>query len=587
MRTFRWMEDDRGAITVIATFFSALIVGLIWYTLGLGEAMIYREQVREAADAVAFDAATMHALGMNMVAMINVTMAAVLAVLLAFTVFLFIMIGLTLLNIVCDAVPLLDFACLGETPALVAFDREVWDACVDVRKVVFGPTLNIPGIIPVLNWTEGFVGILMPWVARGEVQSVALEYPNAVATTGIFSPSMVFTRVPILSNYVDEGINNNLYRKLPFSLPKLATKVPTGSNLALKTASAALDGSQLRITDLQRFGLPIQLDKFAILCDHAGNELVQMLAFLVGELFGGEGEAFVNAAHGMGDIFGLVVGAAPGVFCTGANPVTMLTDSLQQIPFIGGLAARKAQSFIDSHFSGLSGGTPEPLVNPNPFTNPEPPKLFSEESWQLTIDQSITSMKMFDMAENGDDWFAVYSTVEGRPQLTVGALTGVQVATWGAPSASPIGLDDDIDGSQAEFYFDCGNTATNGNDEGLAFLGTGLGTPFGPTTANDMSPSWSSCKYAAPWNMRWKARLRRVHPFEYDVGQSIGVLLYNLTGIESGVSTALGAFQIGKGTEVKLAGLDLLKSDFKKWVDDVLPNNGNITIGASESTSFH
>jgi hypothetical protein len=582
MRTSRWITDDRGAITVIATFMSALIVGLVWYALGLGEAMIYREQMRAAADAVAFDAATIHALGMNMVSMINVTMAAVLAILLAVTVFLFICIGITLLSIACAALTL--GACGGATADMLSFDVDVWNFCVDVRKVVFGPTVNIPGILPILDWTEGFVGVLMPWVAHGAVQPVAGDYPQAVVSAGIFSPSMVFTRVPILSNFLDQGINS-LYKKLPFGLPALAKKVPAGSNSALKTASSALSGtlgeSRLHITELQRYGLPIQNDKFSILCDHAGNELVQMLALIVGTVFGLQGESFVNSgfARSVGDIFGFVVGAAPGVFCTGADPVSMLTDGLKHIPLIGGWAARMAQGWIDSNFSDLTAGTPLPLFSatsgPDPFRD-------AKASWPKTIDKSITPMKVFDLAKNGNDWFAVYSTVKGEPALTTGALTGVQVATWAGQSRSPVETTDAVDGAQAEFYYDCGDTASNENDVGIGYVG-----PGGWATATDASPSWSTCKYSATWNMRWKARLRRVHPFEYNVGDSIGVLLYNLTGIEGTVQKALGAFEIGSGTSIKIAGLDKLKADFEHWVDAVLPNHGNVPLGQGDDRAFH
>ena len=560
-----WLADDRGAIMVIATFFSALIVGLIWYGLGLGEAMIYRERLRETADSVAFNAATIHALGMNMVSMINITMAAVLAILLAATVFLYICIGITLLATACAVLTL--GLCGGATDAMVNFDKQVWNVCVDLRKVIFGPTPTKPGILPILNWTEGFVGDLVPWVAHFAVET---NGTGVIVRTGEFSPSMIPTRVPILGNWIDQKVDT-WYKGLPFSLPSLANKIPAGSNAALKRASAAFklipSKSTLRIPDLQRFGLPIQLDKYQILCDHAGNELVQMLAFLIGSIFGGQGEAFINNpfARSVGDLFGFVVGAAPGIFCTGADPLAMLTDGLAHIPLFGKWAAKRAQSWIDKHFpDGLAGQTPQPDTS---GTTPDPFKDYEGADWRRTINESIDSMKMFDLAKNGNDWFAVYSTVTGNAALTTGALTGVDVATWGAQSRSPIGSTDDIDGSQAEFYFDCGNTGTNGNDEGLLYAGFGH---WG--TATDMSPSWSTCKYTANWNMRWKARLRRAHPFQYNVGDSIGVLLYNLSGLERGVRKALQLFESGNSVEVKVVGLDPVKADFEKWISAVVPN---------------
>jgi hypothetical protein len=591
-----WLVDDRGAIMVIAIFMSAVIVGAIWYTLGLGEAMIYREQMRAAADATAFDAATVHALGMNMVSMINVTMAAILAILLAVTVFLMICIGVTVLAIACAAIPFFGLACDAAVPELVAFDKEVWDVCVTLRKIIFGPSLNIPGVLPVLNWTEGMVGVVVPWGANFESRRVAEGYPGAVVRSGMISPSMYPTRFPILGNYLDISINN-WYKNLPRSLPSLKDKIPEGNRESLKKASGYLQTvmgeSKLRVTDLQRYGLPIQSDKFNILCDHAGNELVQMLAYVIGEVFGNEGEAFVNnpVTRRVGSLFGLVVGSAPGLFCTGGDPIAMLTDAIRKIPVIGDRAANKVQNFFQSHFGDLNGGTPTPIfdptVTPDPFGDPKPDnptpgvKGFIKDNWPKVIDESITSMKVFDLAKNGNDWFAVYSTVIGDPGLTAGAQTGVEVASWlpGEGSPSAIGQGEGADGSQAEFYFDCGNTATNGDDEGITAL-------FGG--GSDMSASWSSCKYAALWNMRWRARLRRLHPFDLNVGDEIGILLYNLTGIEGGMQKVFSAFEVGGGAEVKLAGLDRLKSDFEKFIDWVMPNGGKVQVGDSPpSGTYH
>jgi hypothetical protein len=574
-----WLADDGGAIMVIAIFMSALVVGAIWYTLGLGEAMIYSEQMRAAADATAFDAATLHALGMNMVSMLNVTMAALLAILLAATVFLLICIGITVLSIACAALTL--GLCSGATDGLIAFDQKVWQFCTTLRKIEFGPKPNIPGVLPILDWAEALIGDIMPWVGYEEAHTVAARYPNAVEASGAFSPSMVFTRVPILSNYIDGGLDD-LYKKIPFISNVLNKKLPTPKTDAEKQAAAnlanaqfLLKNSKFKVTDLQRYGLPIQTDKFSILCGHAGEELVQIIAYLTGEIFG-EGAAFVDSgfAKKVGDIVGLITGAAPGLFCTGGDPLSILVSAIKVIPIFGDAAAKAVEDWISKNLPGglNPGGTPMPL-----FTAAQGADPFGEEkeSWPKVIEESIAGMKVFDEAKDGNDWFAVYSSVSGVPSLIAGAQTGVQVAEWGPQSPSPIGPDDDQDKAQAEFYYDCGNTGTNGNDEGITAIGGG---------GTDMSPSWSECKYAAMWNMRWKVRLRRVHPFDYNIGDAIGVMLYNLTGIEGDVQKGIRIFTLGYGTETKLAGLDKLKSLFEKWTSDVLPD---IHFGSSNSKMYH
>lgn len=79
-----WLADQRGAVMVVGVFMAAFLVGSLWYIIGIGDAILYRERMQDGADAVAFAAAVYHARGMNIIAMINIIMAAILAVLVAF-----------------------------------------------------------------------------------------------------------------------------------------------------------------------------------------------------------------------------------------------------------------------------------------------------------------------------------------------------------------------------------------------------------------------------------------------------------------------------------------------------------------------
>lgn len=72
--------DERGAILVMGIFMCACMVGILWYLAGIGDAIVYRQRMQEAADATAFSAAVLHARGMNFLVMLNLIMACVLAV---------------------------------------------------------------------------------------------------------------------------------------------------------------------------------------------------------------------------------------------------------------------------------------------------------------------------------------------------------------------------------------------------------------------------------------------------------------------------------------------------------------------------
>ena len=77
-------RDKSGAIMVMGVFMAALMVGFIYYVKGIGDAILFRERMQDASDSGAFAAVTVHARGMNLIALINITMVSVLAVVTAF-----------------------------------------------------------------------------------------------------------------------------------------------------------------------------------------------------------------------------------------------------------------------------------------------------------------------------------------------------------------------------------------------------------------------------------------------------------------------------------------------------------------------
>src|SRR5687768_16465797 len=77
------LRDQRGAVMVVGVFMSAFLVGCLWYIIGLGDAAVYRQYMQDGADATAYAAGVYQARGMNIIAMLNLIMAAVPAVLVA------------------------------------------------------------------------------------------------------------------------------------------------------------------------------------------------------------------------------------------------------------------------------------------------------------------------------------------------------------------------------------------------------------------------------------------------------------------------------------------------------------------------
>jgi hypothetical protein len=76
-------NDDRGAILLIAVFFAVFAVAILYSLIGTAEAVSFREGLQDRADRTALSASIMHARAMNLIVLINIIMAAVLAILVA------------------------------------------------------------------------------------------------------------------------------------------------------------------------------------------------------------------------------------------------------------------------------------------------------------------------------------------------------------------------------------------------------------------------------------------------------------------------------------------------------------------------
>jgi len=74
---------ERGAVLVMGLFAGLFLAGLLYHVAGVGHAAVEHQLMQEAADSVAWSAATAKARGMNTIALINLVMATVLAVLVA------------------------------------------------------------------------------------------------------------------------------------------------------------------------------------------------------------------------------------------------------------------------------------------------------------------------------------------------------------------------------------------------------------------------------------------------------------------------------------------------------------------------
>ena len=171
-------DDQSGAITVMAVFMAAFLIGIMFWMSGTGDAIIYREVMQDASDATAFSAAVYDARGMNMIALINLIMAAFMAVMI-------------FLNIVFY---ILQIAAAVTAASIILFPLS--PPIEDAADMFVEPAINTYTPIA-YSWLKGLniaadgMAVLMPWVAEAKSVSVAASYGTPVSSGFTASVSQV------------------------------------------------------------------------------------------------------------------------------------------------------------------------------------------------------------------------------------------------------------------------------------------------------------------------------------------------------------------------------------------------------------
>jgi hypothetical protein len=214
-------RDEGGAIVVFGLFFAVLILGMLYYFVGIAATIYLRERMQDAADASAFAAAVVHARGMNTLALINMIMAAVLSVLVTLKL-------IEALIIIAEVI-LYALSWLGGATAAVASSLEVLRQQVSNISEQAEPVVQ--NVLKVLHVTGNVVKVITPVGANlsvlGKVANqykpevefgVAMpprftlpveddEYEYLCGKAGAMSATLVMLPLsPILPSFVEDGI---------------------------------------------------------------------------------------------------------------------------------------------------------------------------------------------------------------------------------------------------------------------------------------------------------------------------------------------------------------------------------------------
>lgn len=441
-------RDERGAIMVVAAFMAAFLVGALWYVAGVGNAALFRESMQSGADAGAFAAAVFHARGMNIIAMINLIMAAILAVLVALKIaYLLLTITAIILDAIC-AIPTQQWAC-GFAIAAHNGANIVNNMIENVVKPFVDKTL------PMLSKLQVGVAKVMPVVSLVKSNEMAKKYNKPVEGGLMISESLI----------------------------------PTGG----------------------KFGLPVEEDKFSVLCDKAAE--------FVGEFALSPLGIFGVPTKWAGKLVKGFVSMAPSYFCGddgggggggggGGNKPSNVEAS--------------ATAICDEQKKVIDDYNKENKKQKKSFDYEEcmektKKDLKQKESNTLNNSNSgsggKTPKKVIDAAKNGNKYFQIITYAWGDTKLASMGRTQVKIAAWGKKVGRPPKIWGKIQFAQAEYYYD---------DEG----------------------DWDKLKEDAMWNMKWRARLRRYHKDIAPGGEIVSTAM-SLMSVPAGVLDAIDFLQGG------------------------------------------
>lgn len=418
---------------IIALFMAVVLVAILQTMMGVGQAIVTRETVQDGADATAYAAAVYDARGMNVIAMANLIMAAVLSVLVALKIA---QILLVTANAISCLIPFLDGICAVTTD----FEPRLNQLISDVSRAE-------PTILKALNRTSKGVAEVMPWIAEARSLFVTADY----------GPAMDFGVTASVAMIPGQTIDAALEKAAEEHGASSRTEGGDGG-VASSTESSGTtndehgDSSDPKFLKNGRLGLPVQEDSFSRLCDAAGKVAVEAP---VDTLI--HNAALSDAMRIVGNLVGTLVSSVPAYFCGGNG-----ADDKE----LAKAACQAGNKLVKDHSSN-SGGKKKTTTIPNCAEQVKGKTETTKDS-ASTLEEADDEapMKVYEAAAFGTAYYQVWSFAEASPRPGGGAR-------WFY--------------AEAEFYYDLGN--------GDFSFGHGQVQTF-PTDGM--------------WNMRWRARLRRV-----------------------------------------------------------------------------
>lgn len=201
LRVIALRQNEQGAVLVLGVFMCACMAGVLWYVIGIGDAIVYRERLQEGADAVAFSAATLDARGMNLIVLLNLLMACVLGVRVA-------------MKAAQSALVVIGGIC-AFFPPLEGFAVTCFDMAGDLQTAIVDTRPAINDTLKALSRAQVGIKMMVPSAALAASIQVGLKYRPRV------SEAAAANRTLIAGLPVEEGNVDQLCREAGESGPRL------------------------------------------------------------------------------------------------------------------------------------------------------------------------------------------------------------------------------------------------------------------------------------------------------------------------------------------------------------------------------
>lgn len=515
-------QDESGALLIIGVVMGMILVGALWHVASIGDAIIWRERAQDAADSAAFENAVWNARGMNAIVLLNMLMALVMAVLVAWrALLLFVAVVIAVISLLCAVNfivpnPLSAVACTlaRSLPSMTQLLARMEKADTRIAE-------NVVLITHALGTAQKVVaGAVPPVGALVSINDTKDAYDTAAVWT--FSTSVI----PNIESGIRLGVGKN---------PGFECDERQDNYSARDFLSARIGYG---------FSLPVQDEQYSVLCQKAG-ELVPNNLRAVLERAGAPGE-LVAAFGTLSTIAGAVAGSFPTVFC--APGATRIPDQVKSL--MDGVAKdrcteeeKQSRVFI----ADSTGETEAKYRKPDPdkpgeflvgqyvdkFDTDDCMRRQAKQAGMKTVNRRKPTcsrpVKVWDYAANGNIAMQSFSFVDKEWPFLERDDSGLEI-TDGSQTGNLKSVDRPWIRAQAEMYYDC-NTA------------------------------WEACRTHAMWTLNWRARLRRIQRIE-DMAARLGERVL----VESLIN---GVYKIvGRATKNALS---------KRGVPDILSENARDT----------